>query len=109
MIFESADPDFFIAHADINLIQQLPEAGPEKPTALSDFHQMMEQFRTMSKVTIGKVEGRARGVGSELLLALDMRFAALGKACFSQPEVAAGIIPGGGGSTRLKSFSVVMT
>lgn len=100
VVFESADPDFFIAHADITLIQQLPVEVAE-PTELSFFHEMLETFRAMPKVTIGKVEGRARGGGSELLLALDMRFAALEKACFSQPEVMVGIIPGGGGSARL--------
>jgi len=101
IVFESADPDFFIAHADITLIQQLPVEATGAPTELSFFHEMLETFRTMPKVTIGKVEGRARGGGSELLLALDMRFAALGKACFSQPEVMVGIIPGGGGCVRL--------
>ena len=100
VIFESADTDFFIAHADITLIQQMPEADTEKPTTLSFFHEMLEKFRTMPKVTIGKIAGRARGGGSELLLALDMRFAAYGS-LFNQPEVAVGIIPGGGGSARL--------
>jgi enoyl-CoA hydratase/carnithine racemase len=100
VIFESADPDFFIAHVDITLIQQLPEAGSDRPTTLSFFHEMLEKFRTMPKVTIGKITGRARGGGSELLLALDMRFAAYG-AVLNQPEVAIGIIPGGGGSARL--------
>jgi enoyl-CoA hydratase/carnithine racemase len=100
VIFESADPDFFIAHVDITLIQQLPEAGSDRPTTLSFFHEMLEKFRTMPKVSIGKITGRARGGGSELLLALDMRFAAYG-AVLNQPEVAIGIIPGGGGSARL--------
>ena len=100
VIFESADADFFIAHADITLIQQMPEADTEKPTTLSFFHEMLEKFRTMPKVTIGKIAGRARGGGSELLLALDMRFAAYGS-LFNQPEVSVGIIPGGGGSARL--------
>ena len=100
VIFESANPDFFIAHVDVTLIQQLPEVGPDRPTTLSFFHEMLEKFRTISKVTIGKINGRARGGGSELLLALDMRFAAHG-AVLSQPEVAMGIIPGGGGSARL--------
>lgn len=101
IVFESADPDFFIAHVDISLIQQLPVETAEAPVELSFFHEMLENFRTMPKVTIGKVQGRARGGGSELLLALDMRFAALGTACFAQPEVMVGIIPGGGGSARL--------
>src|SRR6185369_6152457 len=97
----SANPDFFIAHADVTLIQQLPRQVTTKPTRLGPFHAMVERFRTMPKATIGKIEGRARGGGSELLLSLDMRFAALGRAVLSQPEVALGIIPGGSGTQRL--------
>jgi enoyl-CoA hydratase/carnithine racemase len=55
----------------------------------------------MPKVTIAKIEGICRGGGSELVLSMDMRFAALGKAVLSQPEVAVGIIPGGSGTQRL--------
>ena len=62
---------------------------------------MVERFRTMPKVTIAKIEGRARGGGSELALSMDMRFAAIGKAILSQPEVLLGIIPGGTGTQRL--------
>jgi enoyl-CoA hydratase/carnithine racemase len=101
VVLESADPDFFIAHADVKLIQALPKDVPPKPTALGLFHQMVERFRTMPKATIGKIEGRARGGGSELLLSLDMRFAAIGRAILGQPEVAVGIIPGGSGTQRL--------
>jgi enoyl-CoA hydratase/carnithine racemase len=101
VVLQSANPDFFIAHADVRLIQQLPKNVPQKPTRLSAFHQMVERFRTMPKATIGKIEGRARGGGSELLLSLDMRFGAIGRAIVSQPEVAVGIIPGGSGTQRL--------
>jgi enoyl-CoA hydratase/carnithine racemase len=52
-------------------------------------------------VTIAQIEGRARGGGSELALSLDLRFAAIGRALVSQPEVAIGIIPGGSGTQRL--------
>jgi enoyl-CoA hydratase/carnithine racemase len=55
----------------------------------------------MPKVSIAKLEGRARGGGSEFALALDMRFAAAGRAIVSQPEVAMGIIPGAGGTQQL--------
>ncbi len=101
VVLQSANPEFFIAHADVALIQTLPVEVGEKSTELSFFHQMVERFRTMPKVTIGKIEGRARGGGSELLLSLDMRFAAIGRAVLAQPEVAIGIIPGGGGTQRL--------
>ncbi len=101
VVFESANRDFFIAHVDVALIQALPtEVGP-KPTELGFFHQMLERVRTLPQVTIGKIEGRARGGGSEFLLSLDLRFAAIGRAVLSQPEVALGIIPGGGGTQRL--------
>lgn len=101
VVFRSADPDFFIAHADVKLIQLLPTTPGPKPTVLGAFHQMVERFRTMPKATIGMLEGRARGGGSEFLLSLDMRFGALGRAILGQPEVAVGIIPGGSGTQRL--------
>src|SRR5881398_1106699 len=77
VVFDSADPDFFIAHADVALIRQLPTSAP-RPTTLGFFHAMVERFRTMPKATIGKIDGRARGGGSEFLLSLDLRFGALG-------------------------------
>ena len=100
VLFDSADPEFFIAHADVSLIERLPTNAP-RPTTLGFFHVMVERFRTMPKATIGKIEGRARGGGSEFLLSLDLRFGALGRAVLAQPEVALGIIPGGSGTQRL--------
>ena len=55
----------------------------------------------MPKATIAVIEGRVGGGGSELALSCDMRFAALGRAVFNQPEVALGILPGGSGTVRL--------
>lgn len=101
VVFDSANPDFFIAHADVDLILQLPTEAPPKSDSLGFFHTMVDRFRTMPKVSIAKIEGRARGGGSEFVLSLDMRFGALGRAILSQLEVALGIIPGGSGSQRL--------
>jgi enoyl-CoA hydratase/carnithine racemase len=101
VVIDSANPEFFIAHADVGLIQQLPTEVPPKATSLGWFHRIVDRFRTMPKATIAKIEGRARGGGSELALSLDMRFAALGRAILAQPEVALGIIPGGSGTQRL--------
>lgn len=100
VVIESADPHFFIAHADVNLILRLP-ASAAPTTEPSFFQSMVDRFRTMPKVTIAKIEGICRGGGSELVLSMDMRFAALGRAVLAQPEVAVGIIPGGSGTQRL--------
>ena len=101
VVFDSANPDYFIAHADVELILTLPTDVPPKADTLSIFHEMVDRFRTMPKATIAKIEGRTRGGGSEFVLSLDMRFAALGRAILSQPEVALGIIPGGSATQRL--------
>jgi enoyl-CoA hydratase/carnithine racemase len=100
VVFQSADDEFFIAHADVELIQKLPLAS-ERPTELGFFHAAMERLRRLPKLTIAKIEGCARGGGSEFLLSLDLRFGAIGRCIVGQPEVALGIIPGGGGTQRL--------
>ena len=101
VIVDSADPEFFVAHADVTLIQQLPADDTSLHEELSPFSAVVDAFRTMPKATIALIEGIARGGGSELVLGFDMRFAALGKARLSQPEVGIGIIPGGGATQRL--------
>ena len=98
IVFDSANPDFFIAHADVAMIREMPSDEPE---GMSGFQRVVERYRNMDKISIGKLEGCARGGGSEFLLSLDMRFAARGKAMVSQPEVGLGILPGGSGTQRL--------
>ena len=101
LVVSSANPEFFIAHADVALIEQLPTEMRTGPRELGFFHAMVERFRTLPQATIAKIEGRTRGGGSEFVLSLDMRFAATGRAVLAQPEVALGIIPGGSGTQRL--------
>ncbi len=101
ILFDSADRDFFIAHFDVSVLEMLG-SQPIPPTIeLHDLNKAAEAFRRMPKVSIAKLEGRARGGGSEFVLGLDMRFGAIGKAVLAQPEVGVGIIPGGGGTQRL--------
>ncbi len=100
VVMRSANPEFFIAHFDVNLILMFPGDLPA-PKVLNDFHRMCENFRTMPKATIAVIEGRVGGGGAELVSSFDMRFASAGKAIFNQPEVALGILPGGSGTVRL--------
>ena len=101
VVFNSADHDYFVARGDVVAILGLPDQVPPKSNTIGFVHAIMDRFRTMPKVSIAKLEGRARGGGSEFALALDMRFAAAGRAIVSQPEVAMGIIPGAGGTQQL--------
>jgi len=101
VVFDSANPDFFIAHFDVTVLAMFPEEPLPKPAELDGLKKAFELFRTMPKVSLAKIEGRARGGGSEFALSLDMRFGAIGQAILSQPEIGLGIIPGGGGTQRL--------
>ena len=101
LVLQSANPDFFVAHADLELIATLPAEPEPRTEQLGFIHAVLDRLRTMPKVSIAKIAGRCRGGGSELALACDMRFAAIGTAVFGQPEVGVGIIPGAGGTVRL--------
>ena len=102
LVLQSADPDFFIAHFDVEAILGFDISEPaERSDELNPFHQMCETLRTMPKATIAKIAGRVGGGGSELASSCDMRFGALGKTVINQMEVALGILPGGSGTQRL--------
>jgi enoyl-CoA hydratase/carnithine racemase len=105
VVFDSADPEFFIAHADVEGMIGRGDPQATRRARLSRFARMTERYRTMPKATIALIEGRARGGGSEFALALDMRFAARETAILAQPEVALGIPPGGGATQRLPQLA----
>jgi enoyl-CoA hydratase/carnithine racemase len=100
VIFQSAVPDFFLAHLDLGLIQALvddPDPGP----ALEIFQGLVARYSQLDQVTIAKVSGRVGGGGNEFLLNLDLRFAVRGSAVFNQFETGLGLIPAGSGSQHL--------
>lgn len=102
VVFKSADPDFFLAHYDVANILTFPtDTEAEKADELNPYHVMCERVRTMDKVTIAQIEGRAGGGGSEFCASMDMRFGVVGKTKINQMEVPLGILPGGTGTQRL--------
>ena len=101
VVLRSADPRFFIAHADVEMIAALPESPARLEAEPNFVHQVIDRLRTLPKATIAQIEGFARGGGSEVALACDMRFAARGRAVLGQPEIGLGILPGAGGTVRL--------
>ena len=100
LVFKSADPDYFISHVDVTRIEE----NRAEAAKLADDASMALLLRHLSAshlVTIAQIEGRVRGVGSEFVLACDMRFAARESAIFGQFEPAFGVIPGAGGAQHL--------
>jgi enoyl-CoA hydratase/carnithine racemase len=102
-VLRSANPEFFIAHFDVEAIMRFPVDKPASREEAADnsYHAMCERFRTMNKATIAQIEGRVGGGGSELAMSFDMRFGVKGKSVVNQMEVPIGILPGGSGTQRM--------
>ncbi len=101
IVFQSSNPDYFLSHADFKLLQEFRDQGAYDSDEMPLYSGLLEKFRTMPKVTIAKIQGRARGGGAELAMAMDMSFGEIGKAFLSQMEVIIGILPGGGAAQYL--------
>ncbi|MCS3927935.1 enoyl-CoA hydratase/carnithine racemase [Bradyrhizobium elkanii] len=101
VVFDSAVEGFFITHYDFLAPLEDSLRVPPGPTGLQALPDMLVRLSRAPVVSIASIRGRATGVGSELALASDMRFASREKAILSQWEVGAGLVPGGGPMARL--------
>jgi len=101
VVFDSAVQGFFLTHYDFLAKLEDTTSLPPGPTGLQPLPDMLVRLSRAPVVSIAAIRGRATGVGSELALACDMRFASREKAILSHFEVGAGIVPGGGPMARL--------
>jgi len=101
VVFDSAIEGFFLTHYDFLAKIEDTTNLPPGPTGLQPLPDMLVRLSRAPVASIALIRGRATGVGSELALACDMRFASREKAILSQFEVGAGIVPGGGPMARL--------
>ncbi len=101
VVFDSAVDGFFLTHYDFLAPLEESTKFPPGRTGLQPLPDMLARLSRAPVVSVALIRGRATGVGSELALACDMRFASLEKAVLSQWEVGAGLVPGGGPMARL--------
>jgi enoyl-CoA hydratase/carnithine racemase len=101
VVFDSAVEGFFLTHYDFLAEPEATTSLPPGPTGLQQLPDLLVRISRAPVVSIAKIRGRATGVGSELALASDMRFASREKAILSQWEVGAALVPGGGPMARL--------
>jgi enoyl-CoA hydratase/carnithine racemase len=101
VVFDSAVEGFFLTHYDFVARLEDTTRFPPGPTGLQPLPDMLVRLSRAPVVSIASIRGRATGVGSELALACDMRFASRERAILSHFEVGAGVVPGGGPMARL--------
>ncbi|KIH83434.1 enoyl-CoA hydratase/isomerase family protein [Pseudomonas batumici] len=99
VVFESANPDYFFGRYDLARVADTPVSNG--PSGLPTWIDMTVRLSQAPAVSIALIRGRTRGGGAELALAMDMRFASIEGAILGQPEVGAGVLPGGGAIERL--------
>lgn len=102
VLFDSADPDFFIAHFDVEAVAKAAtdEQQLSKYPDINVLQSLSLSWQALPQVKIAKINGRCRGGGLEFALGLDMIFAS-DNSLFCFPEASGGFLACGGGTTRL--------
>jgi enoyl-CoA hydratase/carnithine racemase len=98
VILTGAGDKAFMAGADISELAQVTAFEAEQSSRFGQ--EILDLIENLGKPVIAAVNGFALGGGCETAMACTMRLA-VETAKFGQPEVALGLIPGGGGTQRL--------
>ncbi len=100
VVFTSRNPEFFLAHYDTEGDPAKTVSMPPGPTGMHPWLDLTARLSRAPVVSIASIRGRARGAGSEFVLACDIRLAGA-RAILAQFEVGSGVVPGGGPMARL--------
>jgi enoyl-CoA hydratase/carnithine racemase len=101
VVFDSANPDFYLAHYDTEHDPARTAALGVGPTGMHAWLDLLVRLSRAPLVSIASIRGRVRGAGSEFVLACDLRFASRENTVLGQFEVGTGVVPGGGPMARL--------
>ena len=101
VVFASANRDFYLAHYDVENDPGRTAALGVGPTGMPAWTDVLVRLSRAPVVSIASIRGRARGAGSEFILACDLRFASSENTLLGQFEVGLGLVPGGAPMARL--------
>jgi enoyl-CoA hydratase/carnithine racemase len=101
VVFDSANPAFYLAHYDVAHDPSRTVALGVGPTGIPAWIDLLVRLSRAPVVSIASIRGRARGAGSEFALACDLRFASRENTRLGQFEVGIGLVPNRGPVARL--------
>lgn len=99
VVFDSANDDYFVSHFDVLRGAEVPMVSGK--LGVQQWVDVSNRLHNAGIISIASVRGRVRGIGSEFILACDLRFASREKALFGHLEVGMGLLPGGGAAEYL--------
>jgi len=109
MVFKSGKPGCFVAGADISMLQQI-ETQEQALESCKLLHGLFQRVADLKITTVAAIDGVCLGGGLELALVFDYRIASSAKSTrIGVPEVQLGLLPGGGGTTRLPRMIALPT
>jgi enoyl-CoA hydratase/carnithine racemase len=100
VVFDSANPAFYLAHHDAENDPSRTAAGVG-PTRMPAWTDVLVRLSRAPVISIAAIRGTARGAGSEFVLACDLRFASRENTLLGQFEAGIAVVPGGGPVARL--------
>jgi enoyl-CoA hydratase/carnithine racemase len=101
VVFDSANPDYYLAQYDVEHDPSRTVALPTGPTGMHAWLDLLVRLSRAPVVGIASIRGRVRGAGSEFVLACDLRFASRENTVLGRFEVGTGLVPGGDSTARL--------
>jgi enoyl-CoA hydratase/carnithine racemase len=105
VVFDSSNSAFYLAHYDVENDPGRTAALGVGPTGMPAWVDVLVRLSRAPVVSIAAIRGRARGAGSEFVLACDLRFASRENTLLGQFEVGIGVVPGGGPMARLSRLA----
>jgi 3-hydroxyacyl-CoA dehydrogenase / enoyl-CoA hydratase / 3-hydroxybutyryl-CoA epimerase len=101
VVVASAKKTFF-AGGDLKMmVQAQPEDAPRIFETIESIKAQLRRLETLGRPVVAAINGAALGGGLEITLACHRRVAVDGRYELGLPEVSLGLLPGGGGVTRL--------
>jgi enoyl-CoA hydratase/carnithine racemase len=101
VVFDSANPDFYLVHYDVENDPGRTAALGAGPTGLPAWIDVLVRLSRAPAVSIASIRGRVRGAGSEFALACDLRFASRENTLLGQFEIGNEALHGAGAMAGL--------